>query len=514
MVMKRLSMRKCREILRLRREMGLSVRMIARSQGVARSTVSEALRRAGEAGIDWPLPEGMDEEKLEQLLYPAPRPAAPRPEPNWKELHRELRSHKHMTLQLLWVEYRQESGPDGYSYSRFCERYRAWKSTIDVVMHQEHRAGEKTFVDFAGDGIAITNPATGEVTQAPLFVGALGASSYTFARVCRDQSLVSWIEAHERMFVYFDGSSEILVPDNLKSAVILADRYEPGLNRTYEDMAEHYHAVVIPARKAKPRDKAKVESAVLMAERWIVAALRHRTFFSVEEANEAVEQELEKLNARPFQKLDGCRRSHYLEIDKPALQPLPPHPFEYHVWKNVGVNIDYHVEVEGHYYSVPYQLVHQKLEAKVSARMVEVFRKGRRVACHARSYRKGGYTTLPEHMPEAHRQHAEWTPSRIIAWAGKNGPATEKLVRSLIESKRHPQHGYRPSLGVIRLAKTFGGERLEAACRRALAMSAISYHSVKSILKSGLDRAPLPAGKLDRLTPSDHENVRGPDCYH
>lgn len=514
MKVKRLSMRRCKEILRLAREVNLSARKIARSQGVGKTTVSDVLRRAEEAGVEWPLPEGMDEEKLEQLLYPSVRLAERRREPDWKEVHRELRSHKHVTLQLLWTEYREVYGKDGYGYSRYCELYGAWRKTIDVVMRQEHKAGEKTFIDFAGDGIDITDRQTGEITQAELFIAVLGASSYTFAWVCRDQSLPSWVDAHERMCAYFGGSTEIWVPDNLKSAITLADRYEPGINRTYEEMAEHYNAVVIPARTGRPRDKAKAESGVLLAERWILAALRHRTFFSIADANAAVREKLDELNHRPFQKLDGCRRSHYLEIDKPTLQPLPQHPFEYHEWKPVGVNIDYHVEVDDHYYSVPYQLVHQKLEARVTVRFVEVFRKGRRVACHKRSYLKEGYTTLPEHMPEAHRQHAEWTPSRIIAWASKNGPATGELVKQLIESKRHPQQGYRPSLGVIRLAKTYGGERLEAACQRAMTIGAISYQSVKSILKTGQDTVPLPPNKLDRLTASDHENVRGPDYYN
>jgi transposase len=514
MVVKRLSMRKCKEILRLCREVKLSTREVACSQGVGKSTVWDVLQRAKGAGISWPLAEGMDEEKLEKLLYPSVRLAEKRQEPDWKEVHRELRGHKHVSLQLLWMEYRDVYGHDGYGYSRYCELYSGWRKTIDVVMRQEHKAGEKTFIDFAGEGIDITDPKTGEVKMAQLFIAVLGASNYTFAWVCRDQSLPSWTDAHERMCAYFGGSTEIWVPDNLKSAVTLADRYEPGINRTYEDLAAHYHAVVIPARKAKPRDKAKAEGAVLFAERRIVAALRHHTFFSIAEANAAVREKLEELNARPFQKLDGCRRSHYLEIDKPALQPLPDRPFEYHDWKLVTVNIDYHVEFDGHYYSVPYQLVHQKLDARATARIVEVFRKGRRVACHKRSYIKGGHTTLDEHMPEAHRQHAKWTPSRIIAWAGKNGPATEKLVRSLIESKRHPQQGYRPSLGIMRLGKKYGSGRLEAACRRALAMGAVSHQSVKSILKTGKDAMPLPETKLARLTPSDHENVRGPDYYN
>jgi transposase len=510
---KRLSMRKTKEILRLHHGLGLSARKIASSQGVARSTVGEVLRRAKVAGISWPLPDGMDEEALDKLLYPPKADAQlDRPRPDWNEVHMEMRRHKHLTLQLLWFEYRQKH-PDGYSYSRFCGQYRAWKRTIELVMRQEHKAGEKTFIDFAGDGIDITDPHTGEVNKAELFVAVLGASNYTFAWVCRDQSLPSWVDAHERMFDYFGGSTQVLVPDNLKSGVIKADRYEPGINRTYEDLAEHFSAVVIPARKGKARDKAKVESGVLMAERWILAALRNHTFFSIGEANFAVREKLEELNTKPFQKLDGNRRTHYLQVDKPALQPLPAHRFEYHEWKQVRVNVDYHVEVEGHYYSVPHGLVHERLWACVTARTVELLRNGRRVACHQRSYRKGKHTTLEEHMPKAHREHAKWKPSRIINWASNNGPATGELVKRLIETKRHPQWGYRPSLGIIRLGDSYGTERLEAACKRALYMGTVSYQSVKSILKTGQDRMPLRSERLERLTPSEHENVRGPDYY-
>ena len=510
---KRLSMRNCTEILRLHWEVGLSNRKIARSQGVGRNSVRRVLTRAEEEGIRWPLPAGMQEEQLEKLLFRRTGPAVERPEPDWQAVSKELRRHKHVTLQLLWNEYREQTGPSGYSYSRYCERFRAWSATVDLVMRQEHKAGEKTFIDFAGTGIDIVDAHTGEVTMAELFIGVLGASNYTFAWLCRDQKLPSWTEAHEKMFAYFGGSTQILVPDNLKSGVTKPDRYEPGINRTYEDLAEHYGAVVIPARSGKPKDKAKAENAVQVAERWIVAALRNHTFFSIAEANESVAEKLEELNTRPFQKLEGCRRSLYLEIDRPALQPLPHGRFEYHEWKHVGVNIDYHVEIDAHYYSVPYEYVHEKLWARVTTSTIEVFRKGRRVACHARSYCKGKHTTVAEHMPEAHRQHAKWTPSRIISWAAQNGPATGELVRTLIETKRHPQQGYRPSLGVIRLGKRFTPERLEAACQRALIIGSVSFQSVKSILETGRDRLELPGEQAEVVTPSEHENVRGPDYY-
>lgn len=510
---RKLTMRKCAEILRLRYEVGLGQQQIADSQAVSRGAVCRVLRRAKAAGVGWPLPEGMDDERLEALLFQNSGPNRDRPEPDWSQVHKELRSNKHVTLQLLWIEYRQAHGQDGYSYSRFCERYRAWHSSIDLVMRQEHKAGEKTFIDFAGDGIEIADPHTGEIKKAELFVAVLGASNYTFAWVCPDQKLSSWVDAHERMFEYFGGSTQILVPDNLKSGVTKADRYEPGINRTYEDLAQHYNAVVIPARAGKPKDKAKVENAVLVAERWIVAPLRKQTFFSIAEANDAVAEKREQLNSKPFQKLDGSRRSHYLEVDKPALQPLPEDRFEYREWKKVKLNVDYHVEIDGHYYSAPHKLANEKLWACISTRTVELLHKGRRVALHQRSLQKGKHTTVAQHMLEAHRQHAKWKPSRIISWAAKNGPATGELVKALIETKRHPQQGYRPSLGIIRLGDSYGKQRLEAACRRALSMGTVSYQSVKSILKTGQDTLPLHNRQLRVLTPSDHENIRGPDYY-
>jgi transposase len=505
-------MRKIREILRLVLGEGLSRRQAAAATGSPYSTIADHLARAQRAGLGWPLPEGMDDAALEARLFakPEPPPAASRPLPDWRTVHRELRK-KGVTLQLLWMEYK-EAHPDGYQYTQFCRHYRAWQGRLDLVMRQEHRAGEKLFVDFPGMTLPIVDPDTGAVWQAELFVAVLGASSYTYAEAFASQALPDWIAGHVGAFEAFGGCSAIIVPDNLRAAVSQAHRYEPDLNPTYAEMAAHYGAAVIPARAGKPRDKAKAESGVLVAERWILAALRRRTFFSLAEANAAIAERVAWLNARPFTKLPGSRRSMFAALDRPALRPLPAQRYEYATWKTAKVNIDYHVEIERHWYSVPYQLVGQRCDIRVTAGIVEVLHKGRRVASHRRSTERGRFTTLAEHMPEAHRRHAEWTPGRLVAWAERTGPATAELVAAIMASRPHPEQGFRSCLGIMRLGRRYGDERLEAAAARALAVRAHSYRSLESILRAGLDAQPLPGGE-PVSTIGIHANLRGAAYY-
>ena len=506
-------MRRVREILRLKYELGLADRRISRSLGVARSTVADHITRARMAGIGWPLPADMDDEALEGLLFPPPPSSSiQRPQPDLPLIHTELR-RKGVTLQLLWQEYKAVH-PDGYQYTRFCDLYREWSGRLDLPMRFDHKAGERTFVDYAGQTVPIVDRMTGEVREAEIFVAVLGASSYTFAEATWTQSLPDWIGSHVRAFEFFEGVTEIVTPDNPKSGVTKPCRYEPDLNPTYQDMATHYNVAIIPARVRKPKDKAKVEAGVLLVERWILARLRNRTFFSLTELNEAIGELLENLNNRPFKKLPGTRRRLYEELDKPALKPLPLNPFEYAEWKRPGVNIDYHVEIDGHYYSVPYRLVKERVDARVTSATVEIFYKGKRVASHARSRRRGKHTTLKEHMPKSHQAYLEWTPSRIVGWAEKTGENTAALVAAVMERRPHPEQGFRSCLGIMKLGKEFGGERLEAACKRALAVNAISYKSVKSILKTGLDRQPLPQERDRQTNLIDHPNIRGSDYYH
>lgn len=487
----RSAMRKIREVLRLSLADGLSRRQVGAATGLPYTTVADYLGRARTAGLGWPLPEGMDDGALEARLFASAAlpPGPSRPLPDWVEVHRELR-RPGVTLQLLWLEHKARH-PDGYQYTQFCRHYRAWQRQLDVVMRQEHRAGEKLFVDYPGQTLPIVDPETGEITQAELFVAVLGASNYTYATATASQALPDWTMAHVAAFEFFGGVPAIVVPDNLRSGVSRAHRYEPELNRTYAELAAHYGCAIIPARPYKPRDKAKVEAGVL------VAAIRER---------------LAWLNNRPFKKLPGSRASLFAELDAPALRPLPARRYEYATWKMATVNIDYHVELDRHWYSVPYQLVGQPTDLRASATTVEVFVRGRRVASHLRSSKPGRHTTERAHMPESHRRHLEWSPGRIVRWAGQTGPATGGLVAAILESRPHPEQGYRSCLGILRLGRRYGPERLEAAAARALAIRALSYRSVESILKRGLDRSPLPdavpAGPTRR-----HENVRGATYY-
>jgi transposase len=507
-------MRKIKEVLRLAAA-GQSHRVIARSVRIARSTVREYLQRAARAGLSWPLPEDLTETALEALLFPPPAPSSQvRPLPEWSGVHEEMKAKRRtgVTLQLLWLEYK-EAHKDGLQYSQFCECYRRWRGGLDRVLRQEHKAGEKVFVDFAGQTVAIADRLTGEVLfEAEIFVAVLGASNYTYAQACRSQELPEWISAHTRMVEYFGGIPRAVVPDNLKSGVRHACFYEPDLNPTYHDWAEHYGTVVLPTRVRRPRDKAKAEAGVLLVERWILARLRHRTFFTLAELDEEIRRLLLHLNERRFQKLEGSRRTLFEALDRPALQPLPATRYDYAQWKKATVNIDYHVAVLHHFYSVPHPLQRKKVDVRITNDTVEIFHDGRRVAAHARGRKKGGFTTDPAHRPRSHQKYLEWTPSRMIRWGEQTGPATAEMVRRILESRPHPEQGYRACLGLLRLGERYTAPRLEAACGRALQVGALSYQSVKSILSTGLDQIPVEE-QTTLVLPQNHEHVRGGDYY-
>jgi transposase len=512
MPQKRVPMRKVRDILRLSWALNQSRRDIAHSFAVGKSTVNDIINRASAAGLSWPLPADLDDEQLETLLYPPTiRPTIRKlTPPDWPAFHRELRTHKNLTLMLLWQEYKERE-PAGYQYSQFCELYRHWRKKLDLSMRQEHHAGDKLFVDYCGQTLPITDAATGEIRDAQVFVAVLGASNYTYAEATWSQALPDWIGSHVRAFGYFGAVPACLVPDNLLSGVTTPCRYEPVVNATYLEMADHYGAAVIPARVRKPKDKPKVEVGVQVVQRFILAGLRHRTFFSLAEANTAIRDRLELLNNRRFRKLPGTRTSQFTEVDRPAMRPLPETPYEYAQWLKPRVHIDYHVEVDGHYYSVPHCLVHEQVEARYTETIVECFYKGNRVASHPRSPLKGKHSTTPEHMPQAHREYAEWTPPRLIAWAAQTGPATAQVVTQILSRRAYPEHGYRSCLGIISLGKRFGKERLEAACNRALFINGLSYKSIKSILEHNLDQKPLPL--TPEHPPVSHKNIRGPRCF-
>ena len=509
MANRRLSMRKIKEVLRLKYEAGLSNRAIARSCGICHKTVKEYLSRARASGLSWPLDEALDEEALGRLLFPKDPSSGGRVEmPDMAWVHRELKK-KGVTRKLLWQEFSQGSERP-CSYSRFCQAYKEWSKGADPVMRQEHKAGEKVFVDYAGLKMDIVDPCTGESMSIPVFVAVLGASSYIYAEATEKGDLEGFIGAHTRAFEYFGGVPEVVVPDNLKAGVKSPSRYEPDINPTYQEMARHYGVAVIPARVRRPRDKAKVEVGVQLVERWIMAALRNRTFFSVGELNSAMSRLLKELNERPLKGIGLSRRELFEGIEKPALRPLPTEPYTFSLWKMAKVGFDYHIQVEGHYYSVPYHLIGKKVNVRISRDQVEVYCGGKRVAAHLRSRVKGAHTTCEEHMPEGHRLYRK-SPRDLIEEAMGIGPQVGELAEAIMEAKEHPIQGYRSIMGIIRLAKAYPKDRMEAACARALAVKGYSYRSVKSILEKGLDR--LPPMRHEILPSIEHHNIRGASYY-
>lgn len=507
-------MRKITEILRLKYEAKLSHEKIARALGLSKGAVGKYVSLAKAQGLTWPLPAELDEAGLEARLFRRQAPAARYVEPDYPRLHQELK-RKGITLHLLWAEYVEAHGDSAYRYTQFCHHYRQWCGRQKRSMRQLHRAGEKLFVDYCGPTVAVVDGRTGEVRPAQIFVAVLGASNYTYAEATWSQGLPDWIASHQRAFRFIGGVPALLVPDNLRAGVHTPCRYAPEPNATYAELARHYGTAILPARPYKPKDKAKAEAGVQLVERWILARLRHHTFFSLAELNQAISELLEDLNRRPFQKLPGSRRSAFESLDKPVLKPLPAQPYDYAEWKKAKPGIDYHIEVDRHFYSVPHALVGQVLDVRMTASLIEVLHKSQRVASHPRQARSG-FSTLPEHMPQRHRQHRDWSPGRFLNWAKAIGPCTVQVVSHQLHNRPHPEHGYRACLGLLGHARRYGKARLEAACNRALAIHSPTYRSVSSILKRGLDR--LQHGETEGEDNSaalpQHANLRGSGYYH
>jgi transposase len=504
-------MRPIREILRQKQALGRTHREVARSLGLSLGAISATLARAERSGLQWSAVESLSDSELEARLYP--RTVVHRVLPDFAAVHRE-RQRIGVTLALLHEEYIADH-PQGYGYTQFCEHYRRWCRKRRISMRQLHRAGEKLFVDYSGKQPRIFDRTSGAI-EVELFVAVLGASNLTYAEASSTQRCADFIASHTRTLEYIGGVPEVVVPDQLKSAVIRACRYEPGLQRTYEEWAGHYGTTVIPARPRKPKDKAKVEVGVQIAQRWILARLRNERPDSLAALNARIAELLEDLNARPMRRYGQSRRERFEQLDRPALRPLPAERFADSDWKEARVNIDYHVEVDRHYYSVPHPLVHQVVDVRLCARTVEIFHRSERVASHIRDFQRGMHSTDPRHMPRAHQKHLEWSPSRLIEWAATVGPEAKALVQQILADRPHPEQGYRSCLGILRLAKRYGRARLEAACARALVAGARSYRSVDTILRRGLDTLPPPHPPTAAPTfamRDAHENVRGPAYY-
>jgi transposase len=505
-------MRKVREVLRLRHALGLSYRKINEALGVGKTSAGEIVRRAEVIGLTWPLPQLFDDRELERRLFTAPGEVQPeRPAPDWAKLHEELK-RRSVTLVLLWQEYRAEY-PDGYGYSRFCDLYGEWRRSVSATMRQTHAAGEKLFVDFAGDTVAVIDPQTGDARAAHIFVAALGASNFTYAEGRWSEGLADWIGVHVNALGAIGGVPKAVVCDNLKAGVTKPSRYEPSINRTYQDLATHYGFAVLPTRIKKPRDKAKAEVAVQIVQRFVLARLRNRRFFSLDELNTAIRECVADLNTKIMRKIGKSRRELLETIERPALKPLPAEPYCYAEWKRARVAPDYHIEIAGHYYSVPSRLIREVVEARITTSTVEICHRGVRVASHAFSAVRNRHTTIAEHMPSAHRRYAEWTPARLMREAEKIGSATLALFDAIMHAKPHPEQGFRSCLGILRLGKEYGADRLEAACRRGNDIGARSYGSIASILQHGLDRT-YAQEKVPDGAPIRHANIRGQGYYH
>ena len=506
-------MRKIRETLRLRFEAGLSYRQISASTKASIGAIQKLITRAQAQGLSWPLPAELDDARLASLLYPGADPSTNGRlhEPHWPDVHQQLQQ-KGVTKQLLWEEYTQDFPNRSYSYSQFCERYKRWLKRQRRSMRQLHKAGEKCFIDYAGQTVPIVNPYSGEIREAQIFIAVLGASNYTFAEATWTQSLPDWLASHVRALEFFGGCPQMLIPDNLKSGVTAACRYDPQLNPSYQQLAEHYQVAVLPARPYRPKDKAKVEVAVQVVERWILARLRHYTFFSLAELNQCIKTLLEGLNHKPFKQLPGCRREAFERLDRPALQPLPTHPYRYVDIRTVKVNIDYHVLYERHLYSVPHQYVGERLELHASQHLIQLYFRGRPVASHPRHYTPGT-TTDPGHMPERHRQHQRWTPGRLKHWARQIGPDTLQWISTRLAEKDHPEQAYRLCLGLLNLSRQYPAQRLNATCRLANREGLTRLKQIRAVLKSNRDQLQCDLPLACEL-PQNHENVRGPQDFH
>jgi transposase len=507
-----LTMRQIRYTLRLASE-GISARQIGRMLGVARSTVQDNLKRAQVAGLAWPLPADLTDGVLEERLFArngAPRGVRRRAEPVWSELVCELK-RPGVNLMVLWEEYRA-GHPEGYSYSRFCDLFREFEARLSPVMRQEHRAGDKVFVDYSGKKLGITDPATGEVRFAEIFVAVLGASNYTYAEASWSQTLPDWIGAHVRMFRALGGVPRLVVPDNLKSGINKASFYDPEVNLSYGRMASHYGIGVVPARPRRPKDKAKVEAGVRFAQSYILGRLRRQTFFSLAEANQAIAGMVARINDHIMRRLGVSRRHLFDTIERPALAVLPDADYEFAEWGFARVSLDYHVEVCGYFYSVPHSLIRAQVDTRATARMIELFFQGNRIAVHERRYGGSRHGTNPEHMPSAHRRYAEWTPERFRRWGASVGPNTEGLVTAILASRPHPEQGFRTCLGVLRLFRELDKIRAEAVSARAVAYGAFTYRSIASIIANKLDRAAITTSEPQVVM--IHGNLRGSKYFH
>lgn len=503
-------MSKITEVLRLKFDTKLSNRNVAHCLKIGAATVSDILARFRQAKIDWPLPEDMTEVILEERLYPSKKSSAMKAQPDFSAIHQELK-RKGMTKLLLWQEYLEDNPINAYKYTQFCTLYQRWRKKQKRSMRQLHAAGEKLFIDFCGPTVPIVHPETGEIRKAQIFVATLGASNFTYIEACESQKQESWLMAHVNAFEFLGGIPELLIPDNLRSAVTKADRYEPILNENYLKLARHYGTAIMPARPYKPKDKAKAENAVLIVERWILMRIRKQTFHSIASLNKALKELLAELNLRPFRHLPECRQTLFDKLDKPALKALPNYRYEYVDHHHAKVGVDYHVFYKKHAYSVPHMYVKERVTMEVSARLVRIYHKNKCITQHPRKNEQGGFSTIAEHMPLSH-QKQHWSPEQLLHWGSGIGPGTRAFVEQLLIGKEHSEQAYRACLGLLNLERLYTSERLDKACQSALLHGYPDYQTVQNLLKNKLENQP-PEPKEETQS-IHHRNLRGSTYYN
>ena len=510
----RSSMRKLRDILRLKLHCDLSIRQINRSLRISVGLVSKIVKAAHALGLDWSAVEAMDERSLAELFYPKAdtRLADKREVPDWVEVRMEL-AMPGMTKYLAWEEYAEKYPTRSFGYSQYCYHYSVWSKKQRRSMRQIHIAGEKLFVDYAGQTVAIVNSLTGEVRTAQIFVAVMGASNYTYAEATYTQALSDWVQSHARCFEFLGGVPQVVVPDNLKSGVTKACHYDPDVNPTYQQMAAHYGVAIIPARPYKPKDKSKAEVGVQIIERWILARIRHMTFFTLAELNQTIKALLEDVNNRVSKHLKGSRKHWFETIDKPNLSPLPLHAYEYTDIKPVKVNIDYHVQYDDHLYSVPHHLVGERIDLHAKFNMIELYFRGNLVANHARQYRYGT-TTTPAHMPKEHDIYHKWDKAKLVNWAKNVGPESLNWVETQFHRKSHKEQAFRVCLGMLNLGKKYPHSRLDKACAIANQHKLYRLKQIKDILQSNQDKLHQDNADITSTLPQAHENIRGPQSFH
>ena len=512
MPMRRISMNKVREIIRLYEECNLSQRSIARVLSISRPIVHEYIQKIRSSGLDYTATQKLEDDALLEIIEGSGKAQSERYQVIRQKFEYFVKELKRtgVTLERLWQEYRDEH-PDGFGYSQFCYHFQVWRNASELTMHIDHKVGDKSFVDFAGKRLEIVNRNTGEITDAEVFVSILGASQYTYVEAVATQQKHDWISANQNAFHYFGGVPRAVVPDCLKAAVSKANPYEPDINPEYEDFSRHFQTVILPARPVHPKDKGLVENAVKIVYTRIYAALRNRIFYSLQELNLAIAEGLERHNSKPMQRLNVSRKQLFFETEKSALMPLPVEKYEFKNFKTLKAQFNYHVYLsdDKHYYSVPYRYRGSQVKLVYTHSVVEIFCKNKRIAFHKRDLRPGGYTTHPDHMPSHHKFVSGWNPQRFIHWARNTGEHVEVVVSHVLESRKHPEQAYRVCMGILSLARQYDRQRLDKACKRAISFELYTYKGIKNILEKKLEDY-----QLDSFEPlPSHPNIRGNEYY-